>query len=136
MRGDLTVQMPTDLHSPLSSMDISDEHSVRRHRGITSLTIDVPSSYHPTDEPRPLSRWKTPEFLLYYFVFTVTVPWMIWVPVSLSLSEHIRFTIPASEKPDSHAPESHPNYLLYYRRLIPSWLFGRKVVSTVLALAV
>lgn len=34
--------------------------------------------------PTTLSKWKTPEFFLYYLVFLVAVPYMFWVPYSVS----------------------------------------------------
>jgi len=30
------------------------------------------------------SRWATPEFFLYYLVFLVVVPYMFWVPYTVS----------------------------------------------------
>jgi hypothetical protein len=30
------------------------------------------------------SKWRTPEFYLYYLVFLVAVPYMFWVPYSVS----------------------------------------------------
>lgn len=30
------------------------------------------------------SKWKTPEFYLYYVVFAIAVPYMFWVPYSVS----------------------------------------------------
>lgn len=29
-------------------------------------------------------KWKTPEFFLYYVVFAIAVPYMFWVPYSVS----------------------------------------------------
>lgn len=33
------------------------------------------------------SKWRTPEFYVYYLVFLVAVPWMFWVPYSVSRCE-------------------------------------------------
>lgn len=30
------------------------------------------------------SKWKTPEFYLYYFVFLTCIPLMIWIPYTVS----------------------------------------------------
>jgi len=97
----LTLEMPTELR-PL------DAERRDTRRGITRLTVDVPAPSRPgTGLNVKPSRWNTPEFYLYYFVFLLAVPWMVWVPVSLSQA-------------------SHSNYNLYQHLLRPGWLFGRK----------
>jgi hypothetical protein len=73
-------------------------------RGVTSLTIQAQTPYSGKDEgDRRLekdsyvdiaskrgaspSRWNTLEFYFYAFVFATVVPWMCWVPISLSQGE-------------------------------------------------
>ena len=56
---------------------------------VTDLTVNIPSSLlntsASTSERRPApSRWGTLEFKIYYLVFMIVVPIMIWIPVSLS----------------------------------------------------
>jgi hypothetical protein len=87
MQGDVSIQMPTDLHT-VAPFELESEFHPRIRKGITALTVDIPSSNHRrrSDETRPSSRWKTPEFALYYAAFLTVVPIMIWVPVNLSSS--------------------------------------------------
>ncbi|KAH7884850.1 MBOAT, membrane-bound O-acyltransferase family-domain-containing protein [Phlebopus sp. FC_14] len=106
--------MPTDLHTPKSlpsslqfeQHDTSDKFS----KGITSLTVDIPDSnkYQQLDGVRPLPRWRTPEFLFYYVVAAVVIPYMAWVPISLSSPAHV-------------------NYPYYRKRLSQGWILGREV---------
>jgi hypothetical protein len=79
--------MPTDVR-PLTAFEFESELRPRNRKGITVLTVDIPSSNRiPTpDEGRPPSRWKTLEFALYYAVFLTVIPIMVWVPVDLSSS--------------------------------------------------
>lgn len=109
MHGDTILQMPTDLRPPTSSFELVHE-GTRKRRGLTRLTVDIPSSYKPQveNEPHPLPRWRTPEFIAYIIIVCIVVPIMIWIPISLS-------------------HPSHTNYPLYQRRLSKGWLFGRSV---------
>ena len=51
---------------------------------VTDFTISIPgSTARAEDEPAP-SRWGTFEFKVYYAVFAVVVPIMIWIPIQLS----------------------------------------------------
>jgi hypothetical protein len=77
------ANMPTDLRalSPLERNQPELPAAVRH--GVTRLTVDVPAQHRGSEEPKA-SRWKTPEFLFYYIVFVLVLPWMIWVPISLS----------------------------------------------------
>ncbi|KAG6003041.1 hypothetical protein E4U21_002430 [Claviceps maximensis] len=54
------------------------------------------------------SKWKTPEFLLYYLVVALAVPCMFWTAYSVS-------------RP------SDPRYHKYERFLSPGWIPGRKI---------
>ncbi|KAF7559305.1 hypothetical protein G7046_g4848 [Stylonectria norvegica] len=53
-------------------------------------------------------KWKTPEFYLYYAVFSVAVPYMFWIVFKVS-------------------SPSDPRYQKYERRLSPGWIPGRKI---------
>ena len=61
-----------------------------RARGITRLTVNIPSSFREDvsngaeAQRKPPSLWGTPEFKAYYVVVAVAVFTMIWIPVSLS----------------------------------------------------
>lgn len=87
--GDFVLQMPPQ--SSPSQLEVitgeNDPHTSSRRGGIIRLTVDVPSARHASGEPRP-SRWRTPEFFLYYAIFLTAVPWMIYVPVQLSSSAY------------------------------------------------
>jgi protein-cysteine N-palmitoyltransferase HHAT len=87
MQGDVVIQMPTDLRT-IAPFETETEFRLRQRKGITALTVDIPSSNHRarSNDTRPPSRWKTPEFALYYAVFLTAVPIMVWVPVVLSSS--------------------------------------------------
>ncbi|KAF2201879.1 MBOAT-domain-containing protein [Delitschia confertaspora ATCC 74209] len=54
------------------------------------------------------SKWNTPEFYFYYFIFLVVVPFMFKSVYDVS-------------------QESHPNYSEYARLLSDGWIPGRKV---------
>ncbi|KZF24373.1 putative glycerol:H+ symporter [Xylona heveae TC161] len=54
------------------------------------------------------SRWRTPEFYVYYIVFIIVVPMMFKVTYDVS-------------------KESDPNYPKYKHLLSPGWILGRKV---------
>jgi len=61
-----------------------------RARGITRLTVDIPSSFReeasdgPDSQRKSSSHWGTSEFKLYYAVVAIALLVMIWIPVSLS----------------------------------------------------
>jgi len=101
--------MPTDLRSSFDGqLDSPALSRPPKHPGITNLTVDVPDvTTRPRVSHQP-QRWKTVEFLGYGVIFCITLPIMIWIPVSLSST-------------------SHPNYPVYQRKLTPGWLFGRQV---------
>lgn len=79
------------------------------------------------DEAGP-SRWKTPEFWLYYVVFALAIPAMFKCAYDLSQGA----PYPPSEEHTSlvdirRDTESHPNYSKYQHLLSPGWIAGRKV---------
>ena len=96
--GLILQTMPSNLHPSRASLDIVGS---ARRGGITSLTVDVPTPYHHSKSP---PRWRTPEFFVYYVFFVVVVPWMAWVPVSLSSSTHL--VHPRSFRACTHAPRA------------------------------
>ncbi|KAH9991748.1 MBOAT-domain-containing protein [Russula vinacea] len=97
--------------SPRSQLEVitgeSDPHEPQPRGGITRLTVDVPSARRPPGETRP-SRWRTPEFFLYYAIFITALSWMIYVPMQLS-------------------SKTHPNYDLYRHRLANGWFPGTQI---------
>ena len=95
MLGDAVVEMPTDLR-PTSNLELdSPPESSYRPRGVTRLTVHIPSAYNPQvkAQPHPAPRWRTPEFLVYYVVFVCVVPLMVWIPYRLSSRECACFCI-------------------------------------------
>ncbi|KAK6070398.1 Glycerol uptake protein 1 [Seiridium cupressi] len=54
------------------------------------------------------SKWRTPEFFLYYAVFIICVPLMFWTAYTAS-------------------QPSHPQYKKFERYLAPGWIPGRKI---------
>ncbi|KAI9001460.1 MBOAT-domain-containing protein [Trametes punicea] len=102
--------MPSDLR-PSAALELdSPEQPPPKPKGLARLTVDIPSSYSPNVKAasHPPPRWRTPEFMVYYVVFILIVPLMVWIPYRLSLP-------------------SHPNYPLYAAWLWPGWMFGRNV---------
>lgn len=83
--GDFTIQMP---EAPRSQLEVitgeNDPEKSQRRGGIIRLTVDAPSA-HAAGEPRP-PRWRSWEFFLYYFIFLVAFPWMVYVPIEVSSS--------------------------------------------------
>ncbi len=132
--GDFVLQMPPQ--SPRSQLEIitgeSDPHTSPRRGGITRLTVDVPSARHTPGETRP-SRWRTPEFFLYYAIFVTVVPWMVYVPVQLSSSAYCLAVFPPACRPYSirFFSETYPNYDLYRHRLASGWFPDTEIVSLV-----
>ncbi|KAH6900637.1 MBOAT, membrane-bound O-acyltransferase family-domain-containing protein [Thelonectria olida] len=66
---------------------------------------DAVNKARPRGQP---SKWKTPEFCLYYFVFAVAVPYMFWVAYDVSR-------------------ESDPRWPKIRRYLSPGWIPGRRI---------
>ena len=93
---DLELQMPSDLRGDghedtkpfLESMSPGQPTDVEEpsRKGILHFTVNVPpgSVRQRTVQARPPPRWRTPEFYLYYLVFAVAVPIMVWKPIRLS----------------------------------------------------
>ena len=100
--GDFVLQMPPQ--SPRSQLEVitgeTDPHTSPRRGGIIRLTVDVPSARHTPGEPPP-SRWRTPEFFLYYAIFVTAASWMIYVPVQLSSSAYYFAVFPRACRPYS-----------------------------------
>ncbi|KAK6820520.1 MBOAT- membrane-bound O-acyltransferase family-domain-containing protein [Apiospora arundinis] len=57
------------------------------------------------------SRWRSPEFILYYVILSYVIPYMLWVAYDVS-------------KP------TNPHYKSIERFLSPGWIPGRKIVGT------
>ncbi|CAD6929356.1 unnamed protein product [Tilletia laevis] len=83
-------------------------------RGLASLTVNElelspsgsqPSASASAPKTRP-ARWGSNEFRFYFCVLAVVIPYMVWVPMSIS-------------------HESHPNFPLYRHLLKKGWLLGR-----------
>ena len=93
---------------------------------VVQLTVDIPSSHRPLSISRSASsRWSTLEFRLYGLIFVLVVPFMFWIPVSLSsrtssVRRLCRYLILNTA--------SHPNYALFRGKLSPGWIFGRQIV--------
>lgn len=107
-RGDVSLEMPSDLRQPLQLVDslsptveLNSNYQDRR-KGITKLTVNIPSTSSSavgrgnSSTSRELkthpSRWKTPEFMFYGVAFLVVVPLMVWIPIQLSQSTSFPLT--------------------------------------------
>lgn len=51
----------------------------------TSASKDASSKAQARAQP---PKWKTPEFYLYYLVFLLAVPYMFWVPYTVSKRQY------------------------------------------------
>lgn len=56
-------------------------------RSVTDLTISTPGSKARPEVDAAPSRWVTTEFKVYYAVFAIVVPLMVWIPIRLSLGK-------------------------------------------------
>ena len=59
--------------------------SIKRDQSIPGVGVRTDHSGRPIAQP---SKWKTPEFYFYYFVFITVVPYMFWVAYDVSKREH------------------------------------------------
>lgn len=92
------------------------------------------SARQPEREEAP--RWNSFEFKVYYVIFALVVPVMVYWPMRLSsgvsLSFLDRMLLPGAsrfvEAVQLTWADSHINYWFYAHRLSPGWLFGRQVV--------
>jgi len=55
--------------------------NARRDDSIPGVGVKTDYSGRPIAQP---SKWKTPEFYFYYFVFITIVPYMFWIAYSVS----------------------------------------------------
>ncbi|KAF8827870.1 hypothetical protein HHX47_DHR4000672 [Lentinula edodes] len=102
---------------------------------ITDLTVKIPSSSRSTSIPsesnRKPSRWGTVEFKFYYVILCLALPFMIWIPITLSdrMCYLASSKLHCTEIPALVCPllASHPNYPQYQYKLWQGWLFGRNL---------
>ena len=112
--------------------------------GIASLTIQThqarPAAKDLANKPHferkaQASRWRTPEFYVYYAILVFGVWKMITVALHLSrgllnLQRNAKSFMLIVQATAS-CIESNPTYWMYSRKLSPGWIFGRKVVSLI-----
>ncbi|EFX00939.1 glycerol/H+ symporter [Grosmannia clavigera kw1407] len=60
------------------------------------------------------SKWRSPEYLLYIILISIAMPFMFWIPYSVS-------------RPPLTAEASDPRYSKYESKLAPGWIPGRKI---------
>ncbi|TVY38080.1 Glycerol uptake protein [Lachnellula subtilissima] len=77
----------------------------KRDDSVLSAGVKTDRHGRPVAQP---SKWNTPEFYLYYFVFLTIVPYMFWIAYDVS-------------RP------SDPNYQKFEPWLSPGWVPGRKI---------
>jgi hypothetical protein len=75
------------------------------------------------------SKWNTPEFFGYYFVFITVVPMMFKTVVDVSKGRPVTNTTEIQSTQLTFGPESFPTYPTYSSLLSPGWIPGRKVVG-------
>ena len=72
------------------------------------VPVKLDGKGNPIAQP---SKWRTPEFYFYYFVFLTIVPYMFWIAYDVS-------------RP------SDPNYHKYEHLLSDGWVPGHKIVCS------
>jgi protein-cysteine N-palmitoyltransferase HHAT len=87
------------------------------------VPVKLDSNGRPIAQP---SKWNTPEFYFYYFVFLTIVPYMFWVAYDVSQRRYPNHGYCASDLTVFLA--SDPNYKKYEHLLSPGWVPGRKIV--------
>jgi hypothetical protein len=63
----------------------------KRDDSIPGVGVKTDYSGRPIAQP---SKWKTPEFYFYYFIFIITVPYMFWVAYDVSRREYRETVLP------------------------------------------
>jgi hypothetical protein len=58
--------------------------AAKRDDSVPGVGVKTDHSGRPIAQP---SKWKTPEFYFYYFIFIITVPYMFWVAYDVSRRE-------------------------------------------------
>ena len=96
----------------------------KRDDSITGVGVKTDHSGRPIAQP---SKWKTPEFYFYYFIFIITVPYMFWVAYDVSRRGY-KPPISTDSMTD-FCTASDKNYAKYEHLLSPGWVPGRKIVS-------
>lgn len=86
---------------------------------------ESPQSRKLREQAHP-SRWKKPEFMLYYVVLATCLPMMLKVTYDLSKGS-TRALGNGPRQLLTTIAESHPSYKLYERLLSPGWIPGRRV---------
>lgn len=97
---------------PKSSRDLSQ-----------GVPVKLDSNGRPIPQP---SKWNTPEFYFYYFIFLTIVPYMFWVAYDVSRRWYSNSEFGASDLTVFLA--SDRNYKKYEHLLSPGWVPGRKIV--------
>jgi hypothetical protein len=63
----------------------------KRDDSVLGVGVRTDSRGKPIAQP---SKWRTPEFYFYYFIFIITVPYMFWVAYDVSRRQYCnRFSI-------------------------------------------
>ncbi len=76
-----TSSSATPYKSVVDARAESAVRALKRDDSIPGVGVKTDHSGRPIAQP---SKWKTPEFYLYYLVFIITVPYMFWVPYEVS----------------------------------------------------
>ena len=113
---------PKNRHLPSLSGPSSSSSSAT-----TPATIPQSPQGWKKDDAEP-SKWKSPEFFAYYFVFATLVPLMFKKAHDVSKGMHQVRAIGLAERTVLLIElESHPNFSKYQHLLSPGWIPGRKV---------
>jgi hypothetical protein len=102
--------------NPRSHLEVitgeNDPDKSQRCGGITHLTINILPSVSALSVTRP-PQWRTFKFLLYYVMFVIVVPWMVYAPIQFSASASFQF-LPHRLIGAISYSETHPNHRFYH----------------------
>lgn len=97
-------------------------YNARRDDSVPGAGGKTDYSGRPVAQP---SKWRTPEFYFYYFVFLTIVPYMFWIAYDVSRRQYSLYSLWSYI---NHLAASDKNYHKYQHLLSPGWIPGRKIV--------
>jgi hypothetical protein len=88
-----TISSTTPYKSVVDSRASHTKSKLSQADAPLEVPIQRDSDGHPLTQP---SKWKTPEFYFYYFVFLTVIPYMFWVVYDVSrrqLNEYLSYGV-------------------------------------------
>ena len=63
----------------------SADYNLKRDDSVPGPGVQTDNHGRPVAQP---SKWRTPEFYFYYFIFIITVPYMFWITYDVSRRQY------------------------------------------------